>query len=221
VNVRQPHALVADCRCPVDGSERRCGPWKINVESAPSAEAAAFLGLEAGEPYTVLRRAVRSSLAPYEEGYVLRDEIVMEDSPREVRRHLPLLLRAHGKVLVTGLGLGCVVRGLLSLREVEQVDVVEIDPDVAHLVWHDFADDPRVTLHLGDALTVEWSPGTRWDFAWHDLWVEQGSLQPLHMKLLRRYKDFAPRQGAWAFPREFKRLLRSKLRSRRHMELLG
>jgi hypothetical protein len=55
-------------------------------------------------------------------------EVVMEDSPRELRRHLPIWMHAHGRVLVTGLGLGCVVRGLLASPHVEYIDVAKSTP---------------------------------------------------------------------------------------------
>lgn len=33
-------------------------------------------------------------------------DVIMDDTPREIRKHLPILLHGHGKVLKTGLGLG-------------------------------------------------------------------------------------------------------------------
>lgn len=132
-------------------------------------------------------------------------EVVMEDSPRELRRHLPILLAASGRVLVSGLGLGCVLRGLLSKPDVEHVDVVEIDPAILELCGAQFAGDPRVTLHLGDAESIWWATGTRWDFAWHDVWSETEALDIVHARLLARYDDWCPVQGAWQFPRIVKR----------------
>lgn len=133
-------------------------------------------------------------------------ECVMEDTTKELRRHLPILLRASGCVLVSGLGLGCVVRGLLSKPEVTHVDVIEIDPFIIARIGPEFRDNPRVTIHQGDALTIEWPNGICWDWAWHDVWCEQGSLDVLHAELLGRYSDMvANSQGAWQFPREIKR----------------
>lgn len=144
----------------------------------------------------------------------------MEDSPRELRRHLPVLLAARGRVLVSGLGLGCVVRGLLSLPEVEHVDVVEIDRNVLRLTGAEFSDHPRVTLHLGDALRIRWPRRTRWDFAWHDIHDEYGHLAVLHTRLLLRYQRRVGRQGAWGLPRWLRQrrpeLLGSPRRPSRH-----
>lgn len=133
-------------------------------------------------------------------------ECVMSDDPRELRKHLPILLNASGRVLVTGLGLGCVVRGLLACRSrVTHIDVVEIDRDILDMVAAEFAGIPWLTIHHGDALTIDWPAGTKWDFAWHDIWHEKPDTQVLHAQLLARYESMAGAQGAWGFPRYMKR----------------
>jgi hypothetical protein len=147
--------------------------------------------------------------------HTTRGECVMSDDPRELRRHLPIVLAATGRVLITGLGLGCVVRGLLARGRVQHVDVVELDAGVLEMVGPSFQGERRVTLHHGDALAINWPPGTRWDFAWHDVWNDRPETQVLHAQLLVRYRDRAERQGAWGFPREVKRLWG------RRMPLLG
>jgi hypothetical protein len=66
------------------------------------------------------------------------------------------------------------------------------------------------TLHVADALTFPAPCVRTWDVAWHDLWTEEGCDSPglhvLHAQLLMRFRHACPQQGAWAFPREFKRL---------------
>jgi hypothetical protein len=134
-----------------------------------------------------------------------RGEAVMSDDPKELRKHLPVVLEARGRVLVTGLGLGCVVRGLLARPQVEHVDVVEVDAGVLEMVGPSFAGDPRVALHHADAITMAWPAGTRWDYAWHDVWGDSPGTQVLHAHLLDRYEPWTGRQGAWGFPRWMKR----------------
>lgn len=147
--------------------------------------------------YTVLRRMTEATMHCV-------GEIVMEDSAFELRKHLPIWLAARGRVLVTGLGLGCVVRGLLAKTDVEQIDVVEIDDDILRVIGPEFAKNPRVNLHHGDALKID-LPG-KFDFAWHDLWKEGDGLQRLHAKLFIKYQRRCGPQGAWAFPRFAARL---------------
>ena len=136
-------------------------------------------------------------------------ECVMADYDSELRKHLPVIVHARGRVLVTGLGLGCVVRGLLTKPEIEHIDVIEKSNDVIKLVAASF-DDPRVTIHCGDALRIVFPRGTKWDYAWHDIWIEDDfvATQHLHGKLIVRYHQRVRWQSAWAFPREVKRLFR-------------
>ena len=129
----------------------------------------------------------------------------MSDDPRELRRHLPIVRRASGRVLVTGLGLGCVVRGLLANARVKHVDVVEQSADVLRLVAPAFGGAARLTIHEGDAFTHHWPDGTRWDYAWHDIWDEHVATAILHAQLLVHYRRMATQQGAWGMPRWFKR----------------
>lgn len=215
-----PAQLVAACRCPVwlAAVPQERGLWRLSQLHCPEVRlgVAQFLEAEGIWPcthYTVLQRATADTLH-------MGGEVVMEDTPRELRRHLPILIPARGRVLVSGLGLGCVVRGLLAKPEVEHVDVVEIDRDVIALAGGEFENDPRVTLHVGDALTIAWPKGARWDFAWHDVHASTSSeLHMLHARLLGRYHDHVRAQGAWEFDRRVKRawlpMLNSKRRQRR------
>lgn len=182
------------------------GPWTMERMPQPDVTLAFVMGIGA-DGYTILHRPTEATM------HLDRGVIVMEDSRRELRKHLPIWLTARGRVLVTGLGLGCVVRGLLANPAVEQIDVVEIDDDILRVIGPEFARDPRVTLHHDDALTIQFHPAARWDFAWHDLWTEDEGLQGLHVQLFARFWRRVGRQGAWAFPRHFAKVASRKLRS--------
>lgn len=185
---RVPHAL----------RPQRFGHWIIERRGGELVELVERAELmDIGWPdYTILRRVTMAKLHLGD----VAQEIVMEDSRQELRRHMPIWLAAHGRVLVTGLGLGCVVRGLLASPAVEHVDVVEIDAGIIRVVGTEFARNPRVKLHCGDALTYRFPPETRWDCAWHDLWTEAGgeALHLQHVELLHRFRDRCESQGAWA-----------------------
>lgn len=127
-------------------------------------------------------------------------DVVMEDSPRELRKHLPIWLHGSGRILKTGLGMGCVVRGLLAKPEVEHIDVIEIDPNIIDIFGAEFISNPRVTIHQGDALSIKLAG--RWDYAWHDIWCEgNDGLAVLHTDLIFRFRHQCQIQGAWAYPR--------------------
>lgn len=140
---------------------------------------------------------------------------VMSDTPAEIDGHMHAFQYAGGRVLVNGLGLGCIVVALLHNADVEHIDVVEIDPDVLKLTgrpirryvegraWGD-----RLTIHQADALNPRWPSGVRWDYAWHDIWshISSRNLDPAlaehgiaYSTLFDMYADRAAVQGAWAY----------------------
>lgn len=157
--------------------------------------------LEPGEPVT---RLIRKT--PLDDGRVGKT-LVMSDTPDEMRDLLPILYSGKGRVVVNGLGLGCVVKGLLTRPEVEHIDVVEISGDLIDLVGH-YYESERVTIHQGDAFDFKWPRGTRWNCAWHDVWdtldvdnlsneeyAEPGTYAALH----RRYGRRVDWQGSWGW----------------------
>lgn len=130
---------------------------------------------------------------------------VMDDSDKELARHLNAVKHARGRVLKTGLGLGCFVRMCLEKPDVDHIDVVEIDAAIIEHFGAEFADNPRVTLHHADAFTFDLAHGP-WDLAWHDIYcVANIGLDVEHVKLIARFMPAAKRQGAWGTPRIIRR----------------
>jgi hypothetical protein len=137
-------------------------------------------------------------------------DCVMHDTPEELNKHLEFMLRAEGRVLITGLGLGCVVRGCLANPNVKCITVIEKSKDVINLVWPYMPEKRRLSLIHADAL--EWVRSTRrkFDCAWHDLFAnedfEEPHLQTMHMQLVCEMASKVKKiQGAWEFPRMFRR----------------
>lgn len=121
----------------------------------------------------------------------------MSDTPDEIRNARIPLACATGRVLINGLGLGCVLAGLLSKESVTHIDVVEINPDVMTLVGPYFK-DPRVKFHLADAFTIQWRKGVSWDYAWHDIWLNICGDNASEMTRLRRkYARRVDGQSCW------------------------
>jgi len=139
---------------------------------------------------------------------------VMDDSDREIRRHMAAVLAARGRILKTGLGFGCFVRACLQKPEVEHIDVVEIDRAVMDHFGAEFRDNPRVTLHHADAFKFPVA-NQRWNLGWHDIYCDGNEgLQHLHLKLLLRYREHCVMQGAWQLPRWAARLWHRKFGQR-------
>jgi spermidine synthase len=138
-------------------------------------------------------------------------EVVMEDSPQELNTHLEFMLKAHGNVLITGLGLGCVLRGTMQNPRVQHVTVIERDLHVVNLVWPFIAPAKPCTLIISDALQWVRRFDVSFDCAWHDLWSDpdknEPHLQETHMKLVCELHPRIPLQGAWQFPRMFRKVM--------------
>lgn len=102
---------------------------------------------------------------------------IMSDTPAEILEHGPALIRASGRVLITGLGLGCLPHALLTKPEIESIHIIEIDPEVIQLTGpylRDAADAAGVelTIHRGSATEPLkfFAQGERFDYVWHDIW---------------------------------------------------
>lgn len=136
-------------------------------------------------------------------------ECVMHDTPDELNTHLDFMMRARGRVLITGLGLGCAVRGCLANPAVTHVTCIEKSRDVLKLVAP-FMPTERLSIIYADA--IEWTARNKVDYdcAWHDLWSNpdknEEHLQVMHSHLLANVGHNARFQGAWAMPREHKKL---------------
>lgn len=116
---------------------------------------------------------------------VVDDKVWMSDTPPEARDHALFYFRCERsgarRILVNGLGLGCIVRALYRLPSVVSVDVVERDERVLQLVGAPLLKEVEglphnVALWLwhGDAFAradaFSHSNIYRWDAAWHDIW---------------------------------------------------
>jgi spermidine synthase len=199
-----PNYFLKAARVPESLKPQVFGLWQIRRVTSDMLESSSekwrFVNLIGAHSQTALHRYTEATM------HLNYGELVMEDSLRELRRHLPIWMNASGRVLVTGLGLGCVVRGLLASPAVEHITVVELDRHIIRVVGHEFQSNRRVRLVHGDALKVSFR-GEKFDWAWHDLWTEDKSLQLMHGRVMQRFKKQVSRQGAWAFPRYFKRIM--------------
>jgi hypothetical protein len=201
----------SDYRAHVGICQQR-GPWRVEMvedkADAPTQWIAEAEGLP-WEPgwYTALVHADRG--------------LVMSDVPAEIAGCLPFLDRVRrercSSVLISGLGLGIVPAWLLANCPVERIDVIEIDPDVIELTTRDeaaremWAADPRLHVHLGDALTVRLGdrcvlhedcyPPEWFAAGWHDIWDRPSAENlPSMARLHRRFGRRTGWQLSWERP---------------------
>lgn len=132
----------------------------------------------------------------------------MSNTAQEIIDHEDVFEQAEGRVLIHGLGLSCVVSGLLAKPEIEHIDVVDINPDVIAMVAPAYEREERVTIHQGNCLTFDWPEGTRWNYVWHDIWAKISASNLVaetaengisYGLLFERFADRCDEQSAWAF----------------------
>jgi hypothetical protein len=165
--------------------EGRRGPWavrRVTVDRAPMRPD------RKGPPpgtYTMLTHDLRG--------------VVMSDTPDERRDHLVFVLKAHGHVLINGLGLGMCLAAVLARSEVTRATVVEADEDVIALVGRHYVGDPRVEIVHADAYDYAPPRGVRYGAVWHDIWdaISSDNL-PGMTRLHRKYGRRTDWQGSWA-----------------------
>jgi hypothetical protein len=167
--------------------EGKSGNWRVETFEVPKISFEGMRFAMAGRPVTpgVYTRLVRNNTT------------IMSDTPAEIRDFLGDIRGLHGRILVNGLGLGATLKALLMNEEVVHIDVVEKSEDVIKLVASHY-NDPRVTIHNGDAFEMEWPRGTQWDFAWHDIWDTLCSDNLDEMgRLHRKYGRRVNGQASW------------------------
>lgn len=185
--------LVIDCK--VSLPEGTSGPWSVKKfvvdEEAAKWERIRSLmssnrgrGVPAGT-YTGL----------YRDG-----EVIMSDTPDEIRDHRFAIYKAHGHCLVFGLGLGMVTKAMLDNPEVTKVTVVDKSPDVIALVGPTLKvqyGDKLEVIHA-DAITYKPAKGVRFGCVWADIW---DTLTTDNLKLMstfnRRYARCSDWHGNW------------------------
>lgn len=129
-----------------------------------------------------------------------RGDVVMSDTPAELRDLYPLCRHLKGQMLFHGLGLGVAIQGALDQSAVSHVTVVEISQCVIALVGEHYLRRYGDRLRIINADAFTWQPpkGIRYDAVWHDIWPTIcGDHWPEMNTLHRRYGCRCEWQGAW------------------------
>jgi len=119
------------------------------------------------------------------------DEVVMSDTGMERRTNYDFVKRAHGKVLVGGLGIGMILLALQDKECVSEITVVEKNKDVYHLIY------PYLKKHLNKKVVIviddvyeyhRKATGVVWDSIYFDIWNNiSGDNYPEMQKLTKDY----------------------------------
>jgi hypothetical protein len=176
----------------------RCGDWEIRRISITKQQAQIDLMMNQ------IKGQVTRSVPPDDFTQLLhRGQIIMSDTPAEIKDHLEFFEEMRGDVLIFGLGLGMAAKTALQDPEVRSVRVVELDPDVIALT------EPSLKAEFGDKLQVVQADAyayhkqteDKFDVIWHDIWptISRSNLKQMS-KLKRSWSKRARWQGFWAQP---------------------
>lgn len=116
------------------------------------------------------------------------NNIWMSLSPNEIETMKPYIEKAHGDVLVLGLGLGYVPY-MMSLKDhVKHITIVEKDQDIINLfnkmIFPHFKYQNKITIIKDDAINYV-KHNQRYDYIFADLWHTPEDGLPLFIKLKR------------------------------------
>jgi len=141
--------------------------------------------------------------------------VVMSDTQMEHRTNSEFLYRAHGHVLLAGLGLGLVLDGLRNnMDRIQSITVVELSQDVIDLVAKKYK-HPKIKIVQGDITTWEPPAGMKYDIIYFDIWPEisEDNLE-LMAQLGRRFAKYKNRSNPKAWMESWsRREMRANARS--------
>ena len=124
-------------------------------------------------------------------------KMVMSDSYAERVSNFEVVIKAQGDVLIAGLGVGMILRPLLSNPKVSSVTVVEECQDVIDLVAPYYA-DLKLRVVQGDIYSWRPEKGIKYATLYFDIWgdISQGHLEQM-AKLHQAFKGYKQSKDSW------------------------
>lgn len=121
--------------------------------------------------------------------------VMMSDGDEEHRSNSFVVYKAHGDVLIAGLGIGMVLVPILKKKEVRSVTVIEKYAEVtAPVAPH--VGSPKLKIIVADIF--DWKPpkGTRYDCIYFDIWPDicEDNLKEIAL-LHQRFKGYKTKSG--------------------------
>lgn len=135
-------------------------------------------------------------------------ECVMSDTNMEKNTNRKFCSKAHGDIIIGGLGIGMIIMAIQDKPEVKSITVIEKNQEVIDLVASQLDFNEKVYIICSDVF--EWKPerGVKYDMAYMDIWnwinkdIYKKEMQPLKRKYARflRSKDINPNRfnECWA-----------------------
>ena len=117
-----------------------------------------------------------------------KNGVWMSNTPMETVSNQNFINKANGDVLIFGLGIGLIVFPLLNCDDVKSITIVEKEQELINMVGKHIVSD-KVTILLGDADTMEFDKGIKFDTIYFDIWQDISSDNYEHIVALhKRYR---------------------------------
>lgn len=124
-------------------------------------------------------------------------QVLMSDCGGERFSNREVVQRAHGDVLIAGLGIGMVICPIVKKESVNHVTVIEISPDVINLVEshiREYLGEDSRKLTIINADIFDFKPTQKYDVIYFDIWGDySGDEYPETKKLHRRFSRYLNR----------------------------
>jgi 16S rRNA A1518/A1519 N6-dimethyltransferase RsmA/KsgA/DIM1 with predicted DNA glycosylase/AP lyase activity len=127
----------------------------------------------------------------------INNDVMMSNTPAEIDDCCHFINIAKGSILINGLGLGVVIKALLNKPDVIDITVIELEKDVIDLIAP-YYNDERLTIINDDAFTYTPPKNKKYDYVWHDIWLNicADNLKEME-KLHRKYGKKCGRHNYW------------------------
>lgn len=115
---------------------------------------------------------------------------VMSDTPMEKRTNMEFCRRAHGNVLIGGLGIGMIILAIQDKDEVDHITVVEKNKEVIDLVVDQLPLNDKVDVVHADVFT--YAPTEKYNTIYMDIWnwVNSDVYKKEMKPLISRYRKY-------------------------------
>jgi len=123
-------------------------------------------------------------------------QVMMSDFHYERATCVEVVERAHGDLLIAGLGVGMILHPILKKPDIRSVTVVEKYSDVVDLILPTLPIDPRLNIIVADIF--HWKPPRRfrYDLIWFDIWPDiEVTRLPEMARLHRRFGRYLNRRN--------------------------
>jgi spermidine synthase len=173
----------------IDVPDGISGEWRVETFEVQEKEISQIISMfktGRGVPAGMYKRLMRNNTC------------VMSNTPDEISDCMHFVCKARGSILVNGLGLGVLLKALLSKDEVTDITVIEKSEDVIKLVAPTYLVDNRVTIVKADAFQYKPPKDKIYYAVWHDIWdyISADNLEEMK-KLHRKYGRKAGYQESW------------------------